>query len=258
MALGEEVVLVTGSAKGIGRAVATAFARKGCRVVLNSVSDEIAGTQAVRAITDAGGDARYLQADVTDPDDVERLFAFAESTFGTVGILVNNAGRTEPAPFLPVDGSEPDLTATRDHWTKMLGVNLLATVLCSQRAAPRMMAKGNGAIINTSSIRGFDANGREGVMAYSAAKAGVHNITRTLAKELAPAVRVNAVAPGFVATSYMDRTDDELKQSWLDTIPLERFITPDEAAQAYVYLAESPVATGTILTLDAGFTLGRG
>lgn len=258
MTLGEEVVLITGAAKGIGRAVATAFAGKGCRVVLNSVSDEAAGAQAVREITDAGGEARYVRADVTDPDDVERLFAYAESTFGTVGILVNNAGRTEPAPFLPVDGGRPDLSTTRDHWTTMLGVNLLSTVLCSQRAAPGMIAQGHGSIVNTSSIRGFDANGREGVMAYSAAKAGVHSFTRTLAKELAPAVRVNAVAPGFVATSYMDRTDDTLKQSWLDTIPLERFITPDEVAQAYVYLAGSPVATGTILTLDAGFTLGKG
>jgi 3-oxoacyl-[acyl-carrier protein] reductase len=121
-----------------------------------------------------------------------------------------------------------------------------------------MKERGTGAIINTSSIRGFDATGREGVMAYSAAKAAVNNFTRTLAKELAPNVRVNAVAPGFVETSYMDRTDEALKESWLEIIPLRQFIAPDDIAGAYVFLAESPYMTGTLLTADAGFTLGRG
>jgi 3-oxoacyl-[acyl-carrier protein] reductase len=256
--LSGKVVLVTGASRGIGLAVARAFAQSGCRVILNSATDEDAGELAVREIIDAGGVALYHRANASDPDEVDRLFAAAEGAFGSVEILVNNAGRTEPAAFVLPDGAPPDLKATRDHWLAMLEVNLLSTVLCSQRAAPPMLTLGHGVIINTSSIRGIDANGREGIMAYSAAKAGVHNFTRTLAKQLAPTVRVNAVAPGFVATSYMDRTDDEMKAAWLDAIPLGRFITPDEVAQAYIYLAESPVATGTVLTLDAGFTLGKG
>jgi 3-oxoacyl-[acyl-carrier protein] reductase len=134
----------------------------------------------------------------------------------------------------------------------------MSTVLCSIRAAKSMTAQGGGSIINTSSIRGFDANGREGVMAYSAAKAAVNNFTRTLAKELAPIVRVNAVAPGFVATSYMDRVADELKQAWLENIPLKEFIAPTDIAGAYLYLAEAPYVTGTLLAADAGFTLGHG
>jgi 3-oxoacyl-[acyl-carrier protein] reductase len=247
MALTDKVVLVTGSSRGIGRAVAEAFAARGATVVLNSRSEAAAGEQAAQAIGERGGSAGYHRADVSDPAEVDRLFNEIEQRYGPVDVLVNNAGRTEGMPILE---------STVEHWRKMLDVNLMSTVLCSIRAA-RAMPVG-GAIINTSSIRGFDANGREGVMAYSAAKAAVNNFTRTLAKELAPGIRVNAVAPGFVATSYMDRVEEPLKQSWLDNIPLREFITPEQIAEAYVYLAESPYVTGTILTADAGFTLGRG
>jgi 3-oxoacyl-[acyl-carrier protein] reductase len=248
MSLQGKVALVTGSSRGIGRAVAVAFAARNARVILNSVADIDGGLDTVRLIEAGGGVARYVQADVTEPAEVERLFQTAERELGPVEVLVNNTGVTEGMPFLE---------ASKEHWLRMLNVNLLSTVLCSQRAARTMLANGGGAIINTSSIRGFDANGREGVMAYSAAKAAVNNFTRTLAKELAPNIRVNAVAPGFVSTSYMDRVSDEMKDSWLSAIPLERFIDPAEIAEAYVFLAEAPGATGTVLTVDAGFTLGR-
>jgi 3-oxoacyl-[acyl-carrier protein] reductase len=248
MSLDGLVVLVTGSSRGIGQAVASAFAGRGARVIVNSVADVDGGASAVQEIEAYGGTARYVQGDASDPADVERLFASTEREFGPVDILINNAGVTESMPFLE---------ATKEHWLRMLNVNLLSTVLCAQRAAKVMLERGSGVIVNTSSIRGFDANGREGAMAYSAAKAAVNNFTRTLAKELAPAVRVNAVSPGFVATSYMDRVTDELKASWLEAIPLHRFITPQEIAQAYLFLAESHGTTGTILSLDAGFTLGK-
>lgn len=249
MALTGKIALVTGSSRGIGRAVAAAFADRGATVVLNSRSDVAAGEQAAREISDRGGPAQHIQADVTDPVDVERLFTTVEQTYGPVDILVNNAGRTEGAPFLE---------SSREHWLHMLETNLMSAVLCSIRAARSMVPRGTGTIINTSSIRGLDANGREGVMAYSAAKAALNNFTRTLAKELAPQIRVNAVAPGFVATSYLDRVDETMKQSWLDLIPLRMFIGPEQIAGAYVYLAEAPYVTGTILTADAGFTLGQG
>jgi 3-oxoacyl-[acyl-carrier protein] reductase len=240
---------VTGSSRGIGRAVASAFARRGARVVINSVTDTDGGIRAAQDIEAEGGTARYVQADASEPADVERLFAATEQELGPVDVLINNAGVTEAATFLD---------ATKDHWLRLLNVNLLSTVLCSQRAAKPMLERGEGVIINTSSVRGFDANGREGIMAYSAAKAAVNNFTRTLAKELAPTVRVNAIAPGFVATSYMDHISEELKASWLEAIPLKRFIAPEEVAEAYVFIAESPITTGTILAPDAGFTLGQG
>lgn len=249
MELTGKVVLVTGSSRGIGRAVADAFAGRGAKVVVNARSDTTTGERAAREISDRGGTATFVPADVTDPVGVEHLFETVEQRYGPVDVLVNNAGRTEGVPFL-----ESDLR----HWTQMLNVNLMSAVLCSIRAARAMVESGAGAIINTSSVRGFDANGREGVMAYSAAKAALNNFTRTLAKELAPAVRVNAVAPGFVATSYLDRVDEALKRNWLANIPLGEFIAPEQIADAYVYLAEAPYVTGTILTADAGFTLGRG
>jgi 3-oxoacyl-[acyl-carrier protein] reductase len=260
VSLADRVVLVTGSSRGIGQAVAVAFAGRGARVVVNSVSDVAGGESVVQEIKAAGGQAWYVQADAGEPAEVQRIFDAVERDLGPVDVLINNAGVTEGAAFLPADEKGPGaaLEATKQHWLRMLNVNLLSTVLCSQRAAGPMLKRGSGVIINTASIRGFDANGREGIMAYSAAKAAVINFTRTLAKQLAPNVRVNAVAPGFVATSYMDRVDDQMKAGWLDGIPLHRFISPAEAAEAYVFLAEAVTATGTILTLDAGFTLGRG
>jgi NAD(P)-dependent dehydrogenase (short-subunit alcohol dehydrogenase family) len=105
--------------------------------------------------------ARYVQADASEPADVERLFAAPEQELGPVDVLINNAGVTEGASILD---------ATKDHWLRLLNVNLLSAVLCSQRAAKPMLVRGDGVIINTSSVRGFDANGREGIMAYSAAR----------------------------------------------------------------------------------------
>lgn len=187
MALAGKIAVVTGSSRGIGRSVADAFASRGATVVLNSRSDTATGETAAREIRDRGGAASFIQADVTDRAEVERLFATTEQLYGPVDVLVNNAGRTDAVPILE---------STQEHWTQMLNVNLMSAVLCSLRAAKSMIGRGGGAIINTSSIRGFDANGREGVMAYSAAKAALNNFTRTLAKELAPGSGSTPSRPG--------------------------------------------------------------
>ncbi|MGW4411772.1 SDR family NAD(P)-dependent oxidoreductase [Nonomuraea sp. NPDC004702] len=247
MLLTSKVVLVTGSSRGIGRAVVSAFAHENARVVVNSRSDRAGGEHLVQEIARSGGEAMYVGADVSVAAEVENLFTIIESTVGPVDILVNNAGLTEAMEFTE---------STTDHWRHMIDVNLMSTVLCSKRAAQSMEDRA-GAIVNTSSIRGFDANGREAIMAYSAAKAAVNNLTRTLAKQLAPSITVNAVGPGFVATSYKDRVTDAQKRQWWEMIPLKRFITPDEIAQAFVFLAKAPFLTGTIINADAGFTLGR-
>jgi 3-oxoacyl-[acyl-carrier protein] reductase len=114
-----------------------------------------------------------------------------------------------------------------------------------------------GSIINISSIRGHLGHGREGIAAYCAAKAALHSFTTTLATTLAPHITVNAVAPGFVATSYLQGINHELRKSWLDAIPLGRFITPDEIAETVVHLATSRHVTGAIVTADGGFALNR-
>jgi 3-oxoacyl-[acyl-carrier protein] reductase len=261
MTLHGKVAIVTGSSRGIGRAVALAFATRGAKVLVNSSTDVAGGQDVMAAIVSDGGTAHYVQADVTDPHQVEGMFEEAETQLGPVDILVNNAGGFTQDASLAEN--------TKEHWLHMLNVNLLSTVACSMRAA-RMMADRGGSIINTSSAasggtvawhltKGLDEKSQEGIMAYSAAKAAVENFTRALAKQLAPAVRVNAVAPGFVAASSMNWVDDEVReQSWLGHIPLRRAIDSDEIASSYVHLAESAYLTGTILTADAGLMLGEG
>lgn len=248
MTLQGKVAIVTGSSRGIGRAVALAFAARGAKILVNSSTDVAGGLDVVKAIASDGGTAHYVQADASDTQQVEQMFDEAETTLGPVDILVNNAGLSQGASLAE---------NTKEHWVHMLTVNLLSTVVCSVRAAG-MMAERGGSIINTSSVRGFDANGRAGTLAYSAAKAAVNNFTKTLAKQLAPTVRVNAVAPGFVATSYIERMDEDFKQSRLDHVPLRQFIDPVEITGSYIHLAESAYLTGTILIADAGFTLGEG
>jgi NAD(P)-dependent dehydrogenase (short-subunit alcohol dehydrogenase family) len=262
MTLQGKVVIVTGSSRGIGRAVALAFAARGAKVLVNSATDVAGGQDVMAAIASEGGTARYVQADVSDPHQVEGMFDEAQTALGLVDVLVNNAG------FLAQEASQTE--STKERWLRMLNVNLLSTVACSMCAA-RTMAERGGSIINTSSAvtgrivpwqltRGFDAIALEGMVAYSAAKAAVNDFTKTLAKQLAPAVRVNAVAPGFVATpiamSMMDGMDEDLRKSWLGHIPLRRAIDLAEIASSYIYLAEAAYLTGTILTADAGFTLG--
>jgi 3-oxoacyl-[acyl-carrier protein] reductase len=261
MTLQGKVVIVTGSSRGIGRAVALAFAARGAKVLVNSKIDVAGGQDVVAAIAADGGTGHYVQADVSDPHQVEGMFDEAQTALGLADILVNNAGRFthEASPT----------ESTKARWLRMINVNLLSTVACSMYAA-RIMADRGGSIINTSSAitdrtfpwqltRRFDATVMEGMMAYSAAKAAVDSFTKTLAKQLAPAVRVNAVAPGFMAMSrsmsLMDRMDEDLKQSWLSHVLLRRFIDPAEIAGSYIYLAESAYLTGMIIPADAGFTL---
>ncbi|HEY3894044.1 MAG TPA: SDR family oxidoreductase [Pseudonocardiaceae bacterium] len=252
-----KVAIVTGSSRGIGRAVAFAFAERGARVLVNSATDVAGGRSVVAEIINSGGAAHYAQADVCDPQQVERMFGEADSVLGPVDVLVNNVG-----------GFTPDASlagTTMEHWLHILQINLLSTVACSMRAARTMIHCG-GSIINTSSAasggtvswhlaKGLDQKSQEGVMAYSAAKAAVSNFTMAMAKHLAPHVRVNAVAPGFVATSDSLPAGAELEQSWLSHIPLRRAIDPVGLAGSYVHLAESDYLTGMILTADAGLML---
>lgn len=257
MTLHGKVAIVTGSSRGIGRAVALAFAGRGAKVLVNSATDVAGGRDVVAVITNNGGTAHYARADVADPHQVERMFDEAEAELGPVDILVNNVG-----------GFAQDASLAEDpmkHWRQILNINLLSAVACSMRAARTMIDRG-GSIINTSSAasggtvswhltKGLDQKSQEGLMAYSAAKAAVSNLTMAMAKQLAPHVRVNAVAPGFVATSDRLQVDTELEQSWLDHIPLRRVIDPAELSCSYVHLAESAYLTGMVLTADAGLML---
>lgn len=246
MKLKNKAVLITGSSSGIGEATAYKFAEEGAKVVVNCKSNVEGAKKVVKKIKKRGGDAIYVQADVSKPKDVKRLFKETLKAFGTVDILINNAGSTVGKPFLETD---------KNHWLEAFDNNFFGTVLCSREAAKIMSKRGSGKILNTSSIRGINHAGREGIMAYSAAKAAVINFTKTLAKELAPKILVNAVAPGFVYTPYYDALSDELKKSFIDATAIKRFITVDEIADAFLYLAIAEAVTGEVLVVDGGFTL---
>lgn len=232
-----KVVVVTGSSSGIGKSVALAFAKEGAKVVVNSKNNKTGGELLVKEIEAFGGCAIHIQKDLSNEENVQEFFSDIISYYKTIDILINNAGRTTPQTIND---------ATAQHWYEVMDENLLSTVFCSKEAIKVFKNNESGVIINTSSIRGIEHTGREGIMAYSAAKAAINNFTKTLAKELAPNITVNAVAPGFIKTPYLDNVSNELKDKWLDLIPIKKFIEPSDLAKVYLFLASAPFITGVL------------
>jgi 3-oxoacyl-[acyl-carrier protein] reductase len=246
MDIKNKVAIITGSSSNIGKATALLFAQAGAKVVINSNINITGGQEVVNTIANLGGEAIFVQADVSKEQDVLRLFDRTIDKFGTVDILINNAGVTLGQPFLET---------TVDIWQQAFANNLISAVLCSRDAAKIMLKKKQGSIINTVSVRGIEHTGREGIMAYSAAKAGLINFTKTLAKELAPNIFVNAIAPGFVYTHNFAKMPKELVDSFINATLIKRFIQPEEIAESYLFLARSNIITGEVLVVDGGFTL---
>lgn len=238
-----KIALVTGSSTGIGRAVALLFASEGADVIITSNSSVEEGNAVLETLSSLGSKAMYVSADLTKVEDVNMLFEKIKTQYGHLDVLVNNAGRTYNVPFDKIDQH----TFNRD-----LEVNLSSALLCSQ-AAVKIMDK--GAIINTASIRGLSESGRPGIMGYCAAKAALISLTKNLAMELAPNIYVNAVAPGFVYTNYMNTVSEEMKNKWIEQIPIKRFIQPEEIAKVYLMLATTNIFTGSVITPDGGYTL---
>jgi NAD(P)-dependent dehydrogenase (short-subunit alcohol dehydrogenase family) len=236
-----KVALVTDAASGIGRATALAFARVGVRVAAVDIDESgLSGT--VDLAGAPAGAVLALPADVRDPDAFERAVSRTVEVFGRVDIASNSAGIQ--GPYVPLlDYSEDDFAA-------VLAVDLIGVWRCMKHEMRRMVAQGSGSIVNTSSM--LAEVGLEGSCAYTAAKHGVHGLTRTAALEAAPAgVRVNAVAPGITRTRMTDAETDTL----LPAVPLHRIAEPEEVAQAVLWLA-SPAAsyvTGTVLVVDGGY-----
>jgi len=219
---------------------------EGASVIINSRTNVLGGETVAQGIRELGGKALYIKGDLSNMETVKYFFKEVIKKFGTVDILINNAGKTNAQEIEHI---------TKNHWVDSINDNLMPTVLCSKEAIKIMKLHGCGAIINTSSIRGLDNTGREGIMAYSAAKAAINNFTKTIAKAVAPEITVNAIAPGFVKTDSINSIPDTIKENWMKLVPIERFITPDEIANAYLFLASAPYITGTILIADGGFSL---
>jgi len=233
-----KVVLVTGAGHGIGQAVAERFSAEGARVVVNDLS-EARASEVARAMR---GDAIPVAADVSSKEQVDRLFDTALERFGTVDVLVNNAGNIHAARHF--------LEADEEWWDRMLGVNLKGAFLCSLRAAHIMARKGSGVIISMSS--GGATRAHRGNVAYDASKGGIEAMTRAMALDLAPyGVRVNAVVPGLILT-YDLSAEDAVERG--KVVPLGRLGNPDDLAGPTVFLAteDARYITGECLVVDGG------
>ncbi len=247
MVLRDQVALITGASSGIGRATAIAMARQGARVGVNYLKNQAGAQQTVEAIQKAGGEAIAIRADVTSNADVQAMVAAVRKQWGRIDILVNNAGD------LIARRSLPDMT--EDYWDQIMALNLKSAFLCVKAVWEEMAARKSGCIINLTSIAGRNGGG-PGAAAYAAAKGGLLTYNKGLAKELAPhGVRVNAVAPGVIATPYHERySPPELFQKYIATIPMGRAGTSEEVADVIVFLA-SPAArymTGETVEVNGG------
>lgn len=237
--------VVTGGARGIGRAVAFALAGAGASVTIADRDRDVAEATAA-ALRAAGGTASALALDVTDATAVEAAARVAPET----DILINNAGLVTNAPAL--DTTEAD-------WRRVLDVDLDGVFWCARAFGRAMVARGRGAIVNVGSMAGDIVVHPQGQPAYNAAKAAVHMLTKSLAAEWAKSgVRVNAVAPGYTATelTLRGRSKPEWFQTWLERTPMGRLGKPDEIAAAVLFLASDAASfmTGAVVTVDGGYT----
>ncbi|HEY9555427.1 MAG TPA: SDR family oxidoreductase [Acidimicrobiales bacterium] len=242
MDLTGHVVIVTGSTSGIGEAIVRRLAGHGARLVVNSASSVSAGEQLVSELAHAC----YVQGDISDPDTAQALVDAARGHWGRLDGLVNNAAVT-------VDVAIPDIDdVTAEHWTRVLGVNVIGTFLVSQAALPLLRSAEDGWIINITSIAGIRQTGSS--LPYAVSKAAVDHLTKLLAKHAGGHVRVNAVAPGLVATPWT-ATWDELKAGVSAMAPLERVATPEDIADACVAVIQTRYMTGQTMLVDGGLAL---
>jgi 3-oxoacyl-[acyl-carrier protein] reductase len=243
----EEVVWVTGSSTGIGRAAAEGLAEQGCRVVVHYNRSESEAREVVERIESSGGEASLVGGDVADAGDVKRMVGEIEDRYGRLDILVNNAGSLVERRTLQ--------EMTEDLWDRVMSVNLKSVYLCSQAVLPMMKRQGRGRIINMTSVAARNGGAR-GSVAYATAKGGVSTLTRAMAKELVgEGILVNGVAPGIITTPFHDRfTPPEMREKMLGAIPIGREGTPQETAGAVLFLA-SPWAdylVGEIIEVNGG------
>jgi 3-oxoacyl-[acyl-carrier protein] reductase len=244
-ALDGKVAIVTGSSRGIGRAVAERYAAEGARVVVNWVRGEHEAEAVVDAIKARGGDATSIQGDVSRSGDVREMVRGSMDRYGRVDILVNNAG---------VMVSKSVLDTTEDDWDRTIDVNLKGAYLCSKEVVPIMLEQKAGRIINMSSNSGLYHPSAMRFTEYVVSKAGMNGLTKAMALALGPYITVNAICPGWIKTEMVEGTDPEVEKRILAETALGRWGTPDEIAGAAVFLAskDANFITGELLIVAGG------
>ncbi len=247
MLLDGKVALVTGASRGIGRAVAIALAKAGALVAVNYAGNVKAAEEVQQIITQAGGKAILVQGDVAQAEVVDEMMKTVMDEFGRIDILVNNAGITRDGLLMRMKESD---------WDAVIDTNLKGIFHCTKAAAKHMMKARSGRIINMTSVVGLIGNA--GQTNYAAAKAGVTGFSKSAAKELASrGITVNMVAPGFIDTDMTAVLPEKVREEMVKGIPLGRMGTPEEVAEAVLFLASDQASyiTGQIINLDGGMVM---
>lgn len=249
MNLSNRVAIVTGSGRGIGRAIALKLGEVGATVVVNDIGDVSPVEEVAEEIRKMGRGSMAVLADVSQAEDVAKLVETTVSTYGKIDILVNNAGITR---------DQLTLRMSDNDWDKVLTVNLKSVFLCTRAVLRHMVRQRWGRIISIASIVGLIGN--PGQANYASAKAGIIGFTKTIAKEVASrGITANAIAPGFIDTPMTQALPEERKQQLASAIPLGYLGTPRDVAEAVAFLAseEARYITGQVLTVDGGIGLGK-
>ena len=256
MSFEDKVVIVTGAAAGIGRATAIRFAREGVRVAGFDV-DAAKGPGLVDEIAAAGGQGAFESVNVAEAASVEAGVAAVVGRWGRVDVLVNNAGILRDAQLVKWKDGAVAASMSDDAWDAVIGVNLRGVFHCTRAVVPHMIKAGGGVILNASSVVGLYGN--FGQTNYVASKAGVVGMTRTWARELGRyRIRVNAVAPGYVATEILKAMPQKILDTMVEHTPLGRIGTTEDIANAYFWLAsdQASFVTGHCLSVDGGVVVG--
>ena len=251
-----KVVIVTGAAAGIGRVTALAFAAEGAKVAAWDVVAKDPDTL-VASLRDAGGDGIFQQVNVTNAAEVEAAVAAIVEKWGAVNVLVNNAGILRDGLLVKYKDGAVVSTMSDEQFDAVINVNLKGVFVCARAVVPRMIAAGGGVILNASSVVGLYGN--FGQTNYAATKAAVVNMTQTWARELGKFnIRVNAVAPGFIATEMVQQMPPKVLEAMVAKTPVGRMGRPEDIADTYVWLASDAAGFvhGTCISVDGGIVIG--
>ncbi|NLG89147.1 MAG: 3-oxoacyl-[acyl-carrier-protein] reductase [Clostridiaceae bacterium] len=240
-----KTVVVTGSSRGLGKAIAEKFASLNANVVINGTSETVLKTES--EFLEKGYRVKAVIGDISIDENARKLIDTAVSEFGSVDVLVNNAGIVRDKLLMRM---------TEEDWDSVLDINLKSAFLCTKAAVKPMMKKRHGTIINITSVVGLMGNA--GQANYAASKAGMIGFTKSAAKELGPwGITCNAVAPGFILTDMSDALTDEIKEKYIAMVPLKRAGTPEEVADAVCFLASDGARyiTGQVINIDGGMVM---